>query len=392
LRFRSFGWLGSRLRDPGSWAWALGSRSRDSNSSAIHSETNARGFGRSPFWLIVLVTVGIALMAGNLLGRRPAPALADPPADSSPTTEAVVCFGSVDLEHGVTSLLPLQPGRVAEVLVRENQAVPAGTELLRLDDRVARSRLLEAEAALKLSRLQLDQARKGPDQKRDRVAQQQSLVDAAGTRLAAARQVLAQRQKSGQPPVIHAADVAASEVHVRELEALQRSETQRLAELKARDVDAEIRRAEYDLAVAEARQEQARLALEECAVKAPRPGTVLRILVGPGDVLGAERGQPALLFAADGPQVIRATVEQEFASRVREGKDALVQDEADPAVSYRGHVARVASWYSQRRPVLHDPSQLSDVRTLECVIILEPGQTRLRLGQAVRVTIGTVPP
>ncbi|SIO27556.1 Biotin-lipoyl like [Singulisphaera sp. GP187] len=347
---------------------------------------------RGPLWLVVLVTVGIALMAGNLLGRRPAPALAVAPADSTSATEAVVCFGSVDLEHGVTSLLPLQPGRVAEILVRENQAVPAGTELLRLEDRAARSRLLEAEAALKLSRLQLDQARKGPEQKRDRVAQQQSLVDAAGARLAAARQVLAQRQKVGQIPVIHAIDVAASEVHIRELEALARSETLRLAELKARDVDAEIRHAEYDLAVAEARHEQARLALEECSVRASQPGTVLRILVGPGDVLGAERGQPALLFAADGPQVIRTTVEQEFAPRVQEGKAVLVQDEADPAVSYRGHVAQVALWYSQRRPVLHDPSQMSDVRTLECVIVLEPGPPRLRLGQAVRVTIGTVPP
>lgn len=347
---------------------------------------------RGLLWLIVLFTAGIVLIAGSLVVRRPATALSAPSADSAISTEAVVCFGTVDLEHGVTSLSPLQPGRVAEILVRENQAVPAGTELLRLDDGAARSRLLEAEAALKLSRLRLDQARKLPDQQRDRIAQQQSLVDAAGARLAAARQVLAQRQKSGQPPMIHVVEVAASEVHVRELEALDRSEALRLAEMKAREVDPEIRQAEYDKAVAEARHEQARLALEECCVKAPRPGTVLRILVGPGDVLGAERGQPVLLFAADGPQVIRATVEQEFAPRVREGNEVLVQDEADSTFSYRGHVEQVASWYSQRRPVLHDPSQLSDVRTLECVIVLEPGQPRLRLGQSVRVSIGTVPP
>jgi len=339
----------------------------------------------------VLFTVGIALLAGSLIVRRPATALAAPPADSASSTEAVVCFGTVDLEHGVTSLLPLQPGRVTAVLVRENQTVSAGTELLRLDDRAARIRLVEVGAALKLSRLRLTEARKLPGQQRDRVAQQQSLVDAADARLAAARQVLFQRQKPGQPPVIHTAEVAASELQVRELEALEQLEMRRLAELKARDVDPEIRRAEYDVTVAEAQYDQARLALLECSVKAPRPGTVLRILVGPGDVLGAERGQPALLFAADGPQVIRATVEQEFAPRVREGKDVLVQDEADPTVTYRGHVERVASWYSQRRTVLHDPSQLSDVRTLECVIVLDPGQPRLRLGQVVRVSIGTVP-
>ncbi len=348
-------------------------------------------FARGLLWSVALFTVVMALIAGSLIVRRPAPVLAAPPKDSPPSTEAVVCFGTVDLEHGVTSLLPLQPGRVTEVLVRENQVVRAGTELLCLDDRAARSRLLEAEAALKLSRLRLDEARKLPDQQRDRVAQQQSLVEAAGARLAAGRQVLAQRQRSGPPLVTHALEVAASELHVRELEALERLETQRLAELKAREANTEIRRAEYDMTVAKAQYEQARLSVEECCMKAPRAGTVLRILVRPGEVLAAERGQPAFLFAPDEPQVIRATVEQEFAPRVREGKDVLVQDEADPTVSYRGHVEQVASWYSQRRTVLHDPSQLSDVRTLECVIVLEPGQPRLRLGQSVRVSIGTVP-
>ena len=98
-----------------------------------------------------------------------------------------------------------------------------------------------------------------------------------------------------------------------------------------------------------------------------------------------------MLFAAEGPQVIRATVEQEFASRVKEGEPALVHDEADPTASWRGRVERLAGWYNQRRTVLHDPSQLSDVRTLECVIVLEPGQPRLRLGQSVRISIGAVP-
>jgi hypothetical protein len=90
--------------------------------------------------------------------------------------------------------------------------------------------------------------------------------------------------------------------------------------------------------------------------------------------------------------VIRATVEQEFATRVKEGEPALAQDEANPAVTWRGQVGRVAGWYSQRRTVLHDPSQLSDVRTLECVIVLEPGQPPLRPGQSVRIFIGPAPP
>jgi multidrug resistance efflux pump len=289
----------------------------------------------------------------------------------------------------------MQPGRVARVLVVENQVVPQGTELVRLEDGVARSRLAEAEAALELARLQLQNARKRPDQHRGQVRQQEALQEAMRSRLAAARLVLAQKQKlaqtSAQPALVAALEVTTSEVQVRELEALGRVEAQRLAELRAQDVEAELRRAEYDLKAAEARRDQARIVLEECRLKAPTPGTVLRLLAGPGEVLGGQPGQPAVWFAPDGPQVIRATIEQEFAPRVREGDPALVQDEADAARAWRGRVERVAGWYSQRRVVLHDPSQLSDVRTLECLIVLEEGQPRLRLGQSVRVLIGDLP-
>ena len=113
--------------------------------------------------------------------------------------------------------------------------------------------------------------------------------DAMHSRVAAARRVLAREEKLAKSAVITESDRSINEEKIRELEALERAEAERLAELEAQDVEVEIRRAEYELKAAEARREQARLALEECRLKAPRPGTVLRILVGPGDVLGASR-------------------------------------------------------------------------------------------------------
>jgi multidrug resistance efflux pump len=349
-------------------------------------------------WPLVAATVAVALIATALFIRRAAtardaPGPTTPPAAVARTTaQGVVCFGTVDLEQGTASLSPLQPGRVAAVMVRENQSVTEGTELLRLDDAAPRSRLAETEAAVALSRVQLRQARKLPEQQRTRIARQQSTVQLVRNRLAAARELLARRQKLALGPnPVAAVDVSASEMQVRELEERDRLEADRLAELQVEDVEADRRRAEHEVTLAEARRDQARLALDECRLKAPKSGTILRILVSPGDVLGGDRGQPAVLFAADGPQVIRATVEQEFAPRISEGQPAVVQDEADPSRSWRGRVDRLAGWYAQRRTVLHDPSQMSDVRTLECVIVLDDGQPRLRLGQAVRVFIGPVP-
>ena len=299
----------------------------------------------------------------------------------------------MDLEHGVASLYPLQPGRVAEVLVAENQEVAQGAELLRLEDGIARSRLAEAEAAVVLAQLQLRQARKQPELHRRRVAQQQAMRDAMDSRVAAARHVLAREEKLAKSAVITESDRSISEEKIRELEALERAEAAATGRAggpgcRGRDPSRRVR--------------------AEGGRGPPRTGAA-----GPGGMPRegpAARHRPphpgrhrATCWAASrvsrpccspplGPQVIRATVEQEFASRVKEGEPALVQDEADPSAAWRGRVERVAGWYSQRRTVLHDPSQLSDVRTLECVIVLEPGQPRLRLGQSVRIFIGPVPP
>ncbi len=348
-------------------------------------------------WLgpIVATAIGAALISAAIRFSRTTAAPTPPPpaaAQDREDREGIVCFGTVDLEHGVTSPLPLQPGRVAEVRVAEGQHVDQGAELLRLEDQAARIRLAEAKAALELAQLQRRQAQKQSELHGFRVAQQQAMRDAAHSRVKAARRVLAREEELAKSAIITNSERSINEEKIREAEALERAEVQRLAELEAHDIQFEIDRAETELRAAEARRDQAKLALEESRLKAPQAGTVLRILVGPGDVLGDRPGQPAVLFAADGPQVIRAEVEQEFAGRVHEGAPALVRDEADPSATWRGRVGGVAGWYSQRRTILHDPSQLSDVRTLECLIVLDPGQPPLRLGQDVRVFVGPVRP
>ena len=40
--------------------------------------------------------------------------------------------------------------------------------------------------------------------------------------------------------------------------------------------------------------------------------------------------------------------------------------------------------------IVQEPEHFNDVRTLECLVALDPGQAHLRIGQRVRVTI-TVP-
>jgi multidrug resistance efflux pump len=304
-----------------------------------------------------------------------------------PEPAGLVCFGHVDLEYGVTGLAPTLPGRVAELLVRENDEVAAGTVLLRLEDRAARLRVAEARAALAAAQAQLTQTRKAPEQQQVRIAQQQAALDAAEHRLQAARQTLTRRRDLHRIDQLNAADVVIAEEQVKELEAMEKAARGVLAEIRLHDPSADVERTVAEVAAVKARLDQAEHALEECSLRAPKAGKVLRILVGPGDFLAGQPGQPAVQFSLLGPRIVRAEVDQEFARRLAIGQTALVEDETAASGVHHGRVTQISDWYTRRRSVLQEPFERNDVRTLECLISLEDGRPPLRIGQRVRVTI-----
>jgi multidrug resistance efflux pump len=312
------------------------------------------------------------------------------PGTSDADAEGVVCTGYVDLEHGIRSLAPLRPGRVAEILTKENQRVAAGTSLLRLEDQDAKFQVTEAEEAVKLAEIQLEQSLKGEERQRARLAQQQAALDAAGFRLDAARQMLHHKEKQSQE-VVSPEEVSVTRDEVKALEQLTRVEREKLAELKTVDPALAVRKARTEVSLAKTRRDQARHQLDECTLKASSAGTVQRIAVGAGDIVSGNPAQSIVRFCPDETPLIRAEVNQEFADRVKVGQTAVIRDDTRSGTSWRGKVERVADWYEQRRPTSQDPSAFTDVRTVECLITIEPGQPPLRIGQRMRVLIGRVP-
>ncbi len=116
-----------------------------------------------------------------------------------------------------------------------------------------------------------------------------------------------------------------------------------------------------------------------------------RITVGAGDIVTGQFSQSIVRFSPIEPPLVCAEVDQEFADRVKVGQTALVKDDARTGASWHGKVQRVAGWYERRRPNATDPSSFTDVRTVECLITINPGQAPLRIGQRMRVLIGSVP-
>jgi len=304
-----------------------------------------------------------------------------------PAADVVVCFGHIDVPGGVVALAPVQPGRIVSIDVQEDQPVATGTVLLRLDDTAARLRVDEARAAMTAGEQQYDEIRRLPERHRLQLTQQEAAIEGIGHRLAAARHQVERKRDLFQRDQLNSHDLAAAEDLVRELEAGERAEREKLRELRLLDPGPGVRRAEAELTAARARLAQAERAVEECLLKAPRDGKVLRLQATVGDLAGAP-ALPPVVFCPDGPRIVRAEVAQEFAAAVRAGADCQVVDDCRGAGTiWRGKVARVSDWYTRRRSVVLEPTQQNDVRTLECVIELSSGEP-LRIGQQVRVTIG----
>lgn len=355
---------------------------------------------RGWFFFLVGASAVTALAGWHFLPRF-VPSAAKPSAGqtSSPVPEAddklVVCYGYADLEEGITLLHPSQSGRVAEVPVRENDTVPAGAVLLRLDDRAARSRTVEARAVLEASLALLAKAEKVPEQHRARIGEQELALRVARDRTAVAQHTLAARRERQRteaigrhrPDPVTAKEVASAAGRITELQNVERLEEKKLSALQLRDPMVDVAHAKADVETMRARLLQAEQVLEEHVLRAPEAGRVLRVYATPGELLSAQPKRMAVHFCPDRPRVIRAEVEQQFAGRVRVGLPVLVEDDGPAGGTWHGHVMRVADWYTQRRLVNEEQLQLKDVRTLECLIALDTGQPPLRIGQRVRVTI-----
>jgi multidrug resistance efflux pump len=360
----------------------------------------------SKVWVRLAWLAGVALLTGSLVGAshvlnsRPsdAPAARDgkvPAERSFSGPPGVICLGTVDLENapgGFVPLMPLQPGEVVNLLVTEGQTIKKGEQLLKVDDQLQAQTVAQADTGVRLSEAQVAEAKQGVEQNRAAIDAQKAAVDAAKHKIAAAELRLNRQKRLATTGYSNDEEINASSEDLNSAKSAVVGEEAKLRAIQANNPDVKIREAEDNLALARERAEQARLALKRCTLEAPADGTVSRITVAKGSVLGTQTRQAPVLFAPTGPIVIRAEVEQEFAHRVQVGMTAAVQDEANGQVTWHGRVKRLGTAYLPKRSA-GGPESFgfggAEPRVLECLVELDPGQAAPLLGQRVRVNIGT---
>lgn len=306
-------------------------------------------------------------------------------------TVLVVGSGEVDVDGGVLALSPAAPGKVEEILVREGQRLRRGEPLLRLQQAQARAQLEQAEATVAQAQLRLELAQKRVPKHRFDLEQQAQSIVIAQKRLSIQRLALSKLEKMRRDNIISisAEDLQAAKEEQAALQAALVVEQLKEKQLLLEEPAKAITLAGKDLAIAQAGRTVAEQQLANCQLTAPADGTVLRILVGPGQVLGGPLREPAVWFLPDKPLLVRCEIEQEFVPRVAVGQTCEIYNDRLDGVRWSGKVLRLGGWMAPRRLVTEDPLLRRDVRTLECLIAMEAPPPWLRVGQRVRVAIRT---
>jgi multidrug resistance efflux pump len=344
--------------------------------------------GMRLIWLLGLVVLlGSALGAGWMLNQ---------PASGTTTVSkaeagdlSIVGPGWVDVENGITFLHPAKPGRVQAVFVNEGDEVKEGDLLISLDNSAEKMTLALADVELATAQKKLaDLERQLPKDhqfdiqiRKSHVVMAQSKLDVAQKELEIQRKVLDEGTTKSKDVLV------AYEKTVQGLEAAYEAEKAALAKLENFDPQAQIDLARENVNAKKILRDLAHRALVECDLYAPGDGAVLRLFATPGETLAAQPRQFAVHFCPSGPRIIRAEILQEFAGKIKEGQLALIEDDTRSGIQWKGKVARVSDWFMPRRSVLLEPFQYNDVRSLECIVSMDPGNHPFRINQRVRVTI-----
>lgn len=312
------------------------------------------------------------------------------PEEKPPVRETdldVVCTGRVDAPGTVISLEPSQAGRVIEVCVEEGATVKADQPIVKLDEAMARNRLKQSEAAVKAATVDRDKAKLDAERFPQQLKAREALVNAAGEQVTAAKKNLDVRKALSGLNKPGEAEVAALEASVRQLEELKRAEDLQLADLKTMKPDLLVDAADARLSAAVADRDLAQKAVDECVMKAPGPGRILRLQVSKGGVLVPGGYVPAVVFAPAGKLVVRADVDQEFLGRVKIGQEVQLEDDSrGDSPKWTGRVRSIAGYVAQKRSLILDPGEINDVRTVECLIEIT-SEDGLVIGQRMRARI-----
>ncbi|MFD1950038.1 efflux RND transporter periplasmic adaptor subunit [Sphingomonas arantia] len=313
----------------------------------------------------------------------------------------------------VAQVTPLVSGAVTSVRVADTQQVRRGDILMTIDSADAHIALATAEASLKQASQRYGQTAANNTAlgatvaaREADIAQSRAKLDSAAANLDRARIDLARRQKLAPTGAVSGEELtsarsafadataayAQAAADVRRAASTRTSAEGELAANRAL-TNGTTARSNPDVALAQARLDQARLDLERTIVRAPIDGVVARRNVQVGQRVAA--GTPAMTVVPVGRAYVDANFKESQLAKVRVGQAVeMVSDFYGDDVVFHGRVTGFAGGTGAAFSVI--PAQnatgnwIKVVQRLPLRITLDPRELRdhpLRVGLSMDVTV-----
>ncbi len=256
----------------------------------------------------------------------------------------VVPFESTDnafIEGYVIPMASQVPGRVAELLVKDNQAVKQGAVVLKIDPRDYEASLAQAHADLAVARSRLDQAKAQVRVSEAKFAQALATVTAAEAEDRRAADDL-KRYESVESRAVSksASDLARSQAQAAKANLDAVRSQAKAAEAEVGLSEAGVETASAALQQAEAKLRQAELNLSYTELLAPEDGRVTRRVVERGAYI--QPGQ-ALMAMVPRRYWVIANFKETQLTHMRVGQPVEVVVDAYPSRKIKGHVESMQS-------------------------------------------------
>ncbi|MBN9132321.1 MAG: secretion protein HlyD [Nitrosospira multiformis] len=322
--------------------------------------------------LVVIAIVAIALGAGFVWMQR-----------TDTNENQLRLYGNVDIRE--VQLAFRQPGRIAEMMFDEGDAITRGTRMAVLDDQPYRDALASASASVQVAQAELSKLRKG--------LRPQEITQAQETlKQAQAAAVNTERDYQRQSSLV--ASGASSRRTVDAARAARDQAVAGVASAKAalslamegfREED--IAAAEAHLAAAQAAQAQATTALADTELSAPSDGTVIARVREPGSMVASQ--STVYSISLDKPVYVRAYVAEPDLGRIAPGTTVRVMSDSSDKI-YRGQIGFI----SPRAEFTPKTVETTDLRTdlvyrLRIVVDAADSDKGLRQGMPVTIEVDT---
>ncbi len=295
----------------------------------------------------------------------------------------------------VTVLAPQVSGYVTEVLVKDFDHVKQGQPLLRIDDRIYREKVEQAQAALADARAQLANSDQSQAQNRAQIASARANLSAGQAEQQRSSAELRRYETLAAQQLVSSSDRDKLRAGARSASAgvAQSQAAIRIAEENLTATRVARQGLEAKVASAEAALKLAQIDLDNTIIRAPRDGQLSEASVRLGQYVTA--GTQLLFLVPDTLWVV-ANFKEGQTWKMAIGQPATFSVDAFQGQRLRGHIEQIApatgSEFSVLKPDNASGNFTKVVQRLPIRIAIDPDQplaARLRPGMSVVVKVDT---